>query len=54
MLLATGRAALEVSAESRNRGVGVEAGQLELDELVEPVEALIASDLLLARPEQPF
>ena len=50
VLLAAGRAALEVGAQSGNRRVGVVAGELELDVAVELVEALVAADLRPAGP----
>ena len=37
--------------QARQRGVGVAAGHLVLDVLVEQLEALVAADLRLARPE---
>jgi hypothetical protein len=54
VLFPAGRAALKVRPQPGDRSVGVEAGQLELDELVQPVEALLATDLPAGRPEQPL
>src|SRR5215207_9346485 len=51
VLLTAGRAAGEVCPQARDRGVGVGTLELELDVLVEPVEALVAADLGLCRPE---
>ena len=45
MLLAAGRTTLEMRTESRNRGVRVGAGDLELDVTVEFREALVATEL---------
>src|SRR5262245_33022993 len=53
VLLAAGRAAGEMSAQPRDRRVGVCAGELQLDVAVELLEALVAADLRLGRPEQP-
>ena len=49
VLLAAGRAAAEVRAHTRDAGVRAGAAQLELDVLVESLEALVAADLR-ARP----
>ena len=46
MLLAARRAAVEVGPQPGHGGVGVEAGELQLDELVQPVEALLAADFI--------
>ena len=54
MLLAAGRAAVEVGAHAGNRGFGILALQLEVDVPVELVEAGVAADLGCARAEQPF
>src|SRR5919197_280779 len=53
VLLAAGRAAGEVGAQARDRRVGVLAGELELDVAVEVLEALVAADFGLCRPEEP-
>ena len=53
MLLAAGGAACEVRAQAGERRVGVLTGELELDVAIELVEALVAADLRLRRPEQP-
>ena len=45
MFLPAGWAALEVGAQTRNRGVGVLAGNLELDVAVEFLKAGIAADV---------
>ena len=50
MLLAAGRAAVEVGAQARDRAVGVLARELELDVPVELVEAGVAADLRLGGP----
>ena len=50
VLLAAGGAAVEMGAQARERGVGVLAGELELDVAVELVEAVVAADLGLAGP----
>ena len=50
VLLAAGGAAVEVGAQAGNRGVGVLAGELELDVAVELVEADVAADLGPAGP----
>ena len=51
MILATSRAAGEVGSEARELGVGVGARYLNLDVLVEEVEALLAGDLGLGWAE---
>jgi hypothetical protein len=53
VVLAAGRAALEVRPHARHRGVGVAAGELELDVAVELVEARLAGQLRVGRSEQP-
>src|SRR5215210_2382075 len=53
VLLATGGAADKVGAETGDRGVGIRTGELQLDVAVELLEALVAADLGLRRPEQP-
>ena len=53
MLLAAGGAAGEVRAQARNRPVGVETRELELDVAVELVEAGVAANLGAGRTEQP-
>lgn len=45
MLFAAGGAAVEVSAQAREGGVGVVSGELEVDVAVELFEALVAADL---------
>jgi hypothetical protein len=50
VLLAAGRAAIQMGPQAGDRSLSVSAGQLELDELVQPVEALVAADLSVARP----
>src|SRR5919197_387957 len=52
VILAAGGAALEVGAHAGHRGVGVCAGELELDEAVELVEARLAGQLRLHWAEQ--
>jgi hypothetical protein len=52
VFLATHLASAQVGRESRNRGIGIRARQLEFDALIEHLEALIAADLCLCRPEQ--
>ena len=54
MLLAAGRAAVEVGTHAGDRGIGVLALQLEVDVPVELVEAGVAADLGCGRAEQPF
>ena len=49
-----GRAALEVGAHARDPVVGVRALKLELDVLVELLEALVAEQLGLGGAEQPL
>ena len=46
------RAAGEMRAHSRNRGVGVAAVDLQLDVGVEQLEALVAADLRAGRTQQ--
>src|SRR5215211_1622926 len=53
VLLAAGGAADKVGAQTGDRGVGVRTGELQLDVAVELLEALVAADLGLRRPEQP-
>ena len=45
MLLAARRAAREMGSQARKSRLGVLAGELELDETVDLVEALVAADL---------
>ena len=45
MLLAAGRATLQVGAQAGHGGVRVGAGDFELDVAVELLEALVAADL---------
>src|SRR6185436_9883369 len=45
VVLAAGGAALEVRAHPGHPGLGVLTGELELDVLVEALEALLAADL---------
>jgi hypothetical protein len=52
VILVAGGTALEVSAHAGQAGVGVLAGQLELDVLVEELEALLAADLGIGRSDQ--
>src|SRR5215218_2224272 len=52
VLVARGTA-LKMRAHARKAGVGVLAGELEVDVLVEQLEASIAADLRLIRAEQP-
>jgi len=52
VLLAARRAALEVLAHPGDLSVGVVAGELGLDVLVEQLEALVAADLAALRAEQ--
>jgi hypothetical protein len=53
VLFATGGAAVEVGAQTRDRGVRVSARELELDVPVEFVEAGVAADLGTCRAEEP-
>ena len=53
VLLAAGRAAREVCPQPRKLGVGVPAGNLELDEAIELLEALVAAYFRPGRPEDP-
>src|SRR2546423_1657689 len=53
VLLAAGRAAVEVRAQPRNRRVDVVARELELPVAVELVEAGVTADLGLRGAEQP-
>src|SRR5207245_7781545 len=53
VLLAAGGATSEVRAQAGHRRVGVAAGELELDVLVELLEALLAANLVACRPQQP-
>jgi hypothetical protein len=53
VLLATGGAAVQVGPQARDHGVGVAAGELQLDVAVELREALVAADLRSRRAEQP-
>src|SRR5581483_7745927 len=52
VLLGAGRATGEVGAHAGHRLVGGGTVELELDVLVEPLEALVAAELGLAGPEQ--
>src|SRR5215207_3122812 len=52
VLLATGRAPVEMGTHAGERLVDVGAGELELDVGVEPVEALLAADLGPGRAQQ--
>ena len=52
MLLATRRASLEMRPQPGDRRVRVGARELELDVAVELLEAGLAADLGLCRPEQ--
>jgi hypothetical protein len=52
VLMASG-AALQVLAHPRQAPVRVLAGELEVNILVEQLEALLATDLGTARPQQP-
>ena len=52
MLLAARRAAVEVRAHPGHRGVGIATGGLEVDVLVESLEARVAVDLEAGGPEQ--
>src|SRR6478736_9086649 len=51
VLLPAGRAALEMCAKPGDRRIRIGAGCLELDVAIELVEAGIATDLRLGRPE---
>jgi hypothetical protein len=51
VILVAGGAALEVGAHPGHAGVGVLAGELEVDVLVEQLEALLAADPR-ARPDR--
>src|SRR5215211_1214401 len=53
VLLAAGQAAGEVGPDAGELGVGIGAGQLQLDVAVELGEALLAADLRLLGAEQP-
>ena len=52
MVLVTGGAALEVGTHARERGVGVVPNDVELDESIELLEALLACQLLADRSQQ--
>ena len=52
MLIAARGAALEVGAHPRHPGVGIVASKLQLDVLVEPLEALLAGHLWPGWAEQ--
>src|SRR6266540_2489273 len=52
VLLAAGRAAVEVRAHPRDPSLRVAALELELDVFVEPLEALLAADVRTGRAEQ--
>jgi hypothetical protein len=52
VVLVAGRAALEVSAHAGEASVGILARDLEVYVLVEQLEALLAADLGLGRPQQ--
>src|SRR5215210_917455 len=54
VVLVAGRAALQVGAQPWNPLVGRLALELELDVLVEPLEALVAENLRLGRSQQPL
>jgi hypothetical protein len=54
VLLAAGRAAMQVRAQTGKSGVGIVSGDLEIDKAIELFEALVAADLCLGRAEQPF
>src|SRR4051812_7015672 len=51
VILAAGGTTLEVSAHAGQTGIGVLAGQLEIDVLVEKLEALLTADLRAGRSE---
>src|SRR5215213_4111801 len=53
VLLAARRAPFEVRAQAGDGGVGIGAGDFELDVAVELVEADVAADLGAGRPEEP-
>src|SRR5215212_2589010 len=53
VLVAAGGAAEQMGAQPGDRGVGVGTGELQLDVAVELLEALVAADFGLRRPEQP-
>ena len=53
MFLAAGGAAVEMGAQARHCGVGVLAGELELDVAIELLEAGVAADFRLRRSEKP-
>jgi hypothetical protein len=53
VLLSAGGAALEVRAHAGDRAVRVAAGELQVDVLVEEVEAVVAADLGPVGAEQP-
>src|SRR3954471_16075292 len=52
VLLATRRAAAQMGAHARHGGIGIDAGQLQLDVAVELGEAGVAADLGLGRPKE--
>lgn len=54
VLLPAGGTAVEMGTQPGNGGVGVEACEPKLDELVKPVEALLTPDLRARRAEQPL
>src|SRR5215208_5602467 len=53
VVLSAGRATVEMGAQARQPRVGVQAGKLQLDVLVQELEAPITTHLLAYRPEQP-
>jgi hypothetical protein len=42
-----------MGAQPRESPVEVSAGQFELDELVEPIDALVTADLVASRSKEP-
>src|SRR5688500_13550250 len=54
VVLVAGGAALEVGPHARDPGVSLRALELELDVLVEPLEALVAEQLRPGGAEQPL
>jgi hypothetical protein len=49
MVLPAGSASVKVIAQAGKVGIGVDTGQLELDVLVDQLEASVAADLVARR-----
>src|SRR4051794_25756615 len=54
VVLSAGRAALQMGTQARKAGVGILPVELQLDVLVEQLEAAFAADLIAGRAEQPL